>query len=805
MQDVTNRFTFKLLLSYLVLGALTVLVGYLLYSEFKILTQEKDTQKEEKLIVTGNLVNLVYETDGLSRLALLTLKDEDFYNFKNNIDSLQNVIVNLKTIVHEPSQLSQLDNIHQLLQKKVANTTEFRSLKINNKDTSLDKILTKIRALKTSIGNLTPETAVKNPKKLSKKDAKILKEFLEYTYKTVISKKVPREMIDSMIIQSRNIVLRAKKDNEIAKEILKSKENELIENDLAISKKLREIIAAFDAEIIKYNSQIESTQKDAISKTINVFIYAGIIAISLVLLFSYFVLSDFFKAERFKKSLKQSKLNVENLLKNREQLIQTVSHDVRSPLNTIIGYTELTAQTDLTSQQQNYITQINTSANYVTHLVNDLLDLSKIEAGKLKVEHKPFSLASLIIQTATAVEKNYINKQLLLQINIDQSIKNTLYISDPLRLQQVITNLISNAFKFTEKGKITITINKESIVDNIEILYIAIKDTGIGISENQQQRIFEEFTQVNETTTVHLGYGLGLTISKKITELLGGVLHLESELGAGSTFTLQLPLPISSKVQQQHIKTTYHFPKNITALLLDDDTVMLQLLEELFSSIGITTNTFSSIEALSRQKNILFDIILTDIKMPSVDGFHFIDLLQQGHFDWYTNQPILGMTGSHEHDEAFYISKGFSGLLLKPFTKSKLIKTLSSFFETIQETTTIKEINTTPKLYDLSSIKSFVNDTESIINILQVFAKNTKENIALLQNAISEKEIESLKSIAHKMLSMFRQLQVKKASVILEELENTETENLKEASLLVEELQTEVNKLFKEMKSKGHL
>ena len=519
MAKTKNRFTFKIILSYLVLGALAVVVGYFIYSEFKnYLINPSEKTEEKKFFATGSLINLVYEADSFSRLALLTQKEEDYKKYVSLSDSLFEKIENIKLLTNDDYQKRQLDSVRELLTEKKKNIDQLRILKItNSKDTSLDDILNEFKKLDTSMGKLTLETFVENPDALTPKERSFWNSYIEIINQNneVDTTKVQARMVDSMLAQSHYLVAEAKRENSRARRSLQEKENELIRNDLTLSSQLRRIITDFEAENIKLNDLEKANREASVDRTVTILQGAAVVGFIIILLFTYFILSDFFRAERFKKSLEKAKLYAEDLLKIREQLIATVSHDLKTPLNTIVGYTGLMENTPLSEKQNRYIHQITAGSQYVSKLVDDLLDFSKLEAGKLQMESVPFSLENLLQQTAKMYEDMYSEKPVALVLHIDSTLQGNVYESDPLRIQQILNNLVGNAFKFTEEGSIIIKAMQEKANKNQINLRIDVVDTGIGISEEKQQLIFKEFTQAEADTSKKFGgYGLGLAISK---------------------------------------------------------------------------------------------------------------------------------------------------------------------------------------------------------------------------------------------------------------------------------------------------
>jgi len=814
MATSKNKFTFKIILSYLVLGALSVLVGAFLYSEFKNFTAEStETKGEKKFIETGTLINLVYETDGFSRLALLTESDEDFEKYMAKTDSLFKKIEEIKSLTNNDFQLKQLDSVKSLLKDKNRNIEQLRILRLTNKkDTSLDDIMKEVRKLESSVGLYSVESLIRNPSKLSNRERRVYEAYADYLNRdaTRDTSTVKSKTVDSMLIASRYIVAEAKKENSRIRESLIQKENELIRNDLNISERLREIIASFDLEIAKNNNLEKQQRAESMERTKEILKFAGILGGIVVLLFSYFILSDFFRAERFKKNLEESKNYAESLLKSREQLISTVSHDLKTPLNTISGYAELFENSNLSEKQKNYLSQITSSSHFIAHLVDDLLDFSKLEAGKLPLESIPFSLENIIREAGTAAKQVFLQKPVALKISISETLNDRIFESDPLRIRQIINNLVGNAFKFTETGSVEINVKEVEKNNKVSTVQISVIDTGIGISEEKQQLIFNEFTQA-ETEIAHKfgGSGLGLAISKKLTELLGGTIKVESVLGKGSNFILTLPLRNSERVLTKTIPKESNSFKGLKAVIIDDDEAMRALLQEIFEQMNIASEAFRSYESFRTGSD--FDFVLTDIQMPKTDGFTVLEKLKNGEINSYKNQPIIAMTGSREHSRDFYLNKGFTEMLPKPFSKQELVAVLERIFPNRNkfsgENNTdeiFKSNSTANEKFDLSLLKSFLNTPEALEEVLEVFNSQTETDLLKIKAAISEENIQSIKEIAHRMLTMFRQIKAMEAIPILEKMEFYDLENIEivEMKMDYEKLILNIRDLQKALENK---
>ena len=803
MATSKNKFTFKIILSYLVLGTLAVLVGVFLYSEFKNYTAETtENTGEKKFIETGTLINLVYETDGFSRLALLTESDDDFEKYMSKTDSLFKKIEEIKSLTTNDFQVKQLDSVKSLLAEKNRNIEQLRILRLTNKkDTSLDDIMREVRKLEASVGLNSVESLIRNPSKLNSRERRIWQNYADYLNSdaTRDTSTVKSKTVDSMLVAARYIVAEAKKENSRIRESLTQKENELIRNDLNISERLREIIASFDREIAKNNNLEKQQRSESMERTKQILKFAGILGGVVILLFSYFILSDFFRAERFKKNLEESKNYAESLLKSREQLISTVSHDLKTPLNTISGYSELFENSNLSEKQKYYLGQITSSSHFISHLVDDLLDFSKLEAGKLPIESVPFSLENIIVEAGNAVKQQFPQKAVGLKLSISEKIKSKIFESDPLRIRQIVNNLVGNAFKFTEKGRVEIKVEEIQEVGKISTVQISVIDTGIGISKEKQQLIFNEFTQA-ETEIAHKfgGSGLGLAISKKLTELLGGNLKVESVLGKGSSFILILPLKNSERILTKTIpKNTISF-KGLNAVIIDDDDAMRSLLQEIFEQMDIASEAFNSFENF--HTNFNFDFVLTDIQMPETDGFSVLVKLKNGEINSYKNQPVIAMTGSREHNRDFYLNKGFSEMLPKPFSKQELVTALEHIFpyrNNFSKENIADEIfhqdGTDTRKFDLSLLKSFLNTPEALEEVLEVFNSQTEKDLQQINISIIENDTKTISEIAHRMLTMFRQLKAKEVIPILEKMEHYNTKRIEAVEMKIEFEKLELN------------
>lgn len=428
---------------------------------------------------------------------------------------------------------------------------------------------------------------------------------------------------------------------------------------------------------------------------------------------------------------------------------------------------------DITEKGKNYLSHIKFSSEYISKLVDELLDYTRIESGKVVIEKIPFNLPEVIDEVASNVKSAYKNKEVALSFAFSDIVNNLNFSTDAYRVKQILYNLISNAFKFTEQGTVRIEADARLYKDDIYEIGVAVTDTGIGIKEEQQEHIFNEFTQANdEISKFYGGFGLGLHISQKLARLLNGKIYLESEEGKGSTFTLRfLAEKVVERTRTTPIITSDKRAEDINIVVIDDDQSILSLITELLKQKKIGAITFTNgKEALSALEKLPFDLVITDIQLPEMNGFHFVTLFNEKYA--VAPLPVLAITGRRDVPESFYTKSGFSGILPKPFTPEKFYEKLKVFFPNLNTEVEHKPIMVMPynntNGYTPEVLESFMgDDIEGIVGIYKHFLSETEENLQKLEASAKMQDYATIKSIAHKMTSMFAQINAQRESEIL--------------------------------------
>jgi Signal transduction histidine kinase len=795
-----KRFTLKIIFSYAVLGVLALLAAYFIYNEFKSYTSTQSKGDDNlKLLRTNELLTNLYEAENLSKLALQSKQPKDLKAYAQKVDSITILIDSLKPLAQANlgNQVSKLDSVQALLQQKVFNSAELRRLKVKNENNaSFDSVLQAFHKMEVEMGRITPETFAPNFEQLSPETQQSIREYVAFLNKNIPNSDAASNAnnIDSILEVSKSILNKAKNQTAAMERSMLQKELQIYRTDLELSQKMRSVLSDFEREMVQNAFLDNITQKQALKRSTRLAGGAVILGLLIVIFFTFLISKDYWKGQRYQEQLEKEKKYSESLLKSREQLISTVSHDLRTPLNTINGYSELMEHSGLNNKQLNYLKNVKSASGYVNNLVNDLLDFSKLEAGKVQLEKVPFVLAPLIHETAGHFDETNTKKDLKLILEIPEVLNKPIN-SDPFRIRQILTNLIGNAYKFTDKGfvKVVATVREKKDGPWVQIEVI---DTGIGIEKEKQELIFQEFTQVGvQNEHKQGGYGLGLTISKKLTELLGGTLTLSSEPNKGSTFTVELPIKFTEHLLvDKDSKKLQTANGPISILVIDDDENMLGLIAEICKANQITARTVSDFKQLESSEIFGFDKVLTDIQMPKMDGFAVLGTLKAMGFE----NPVIAMTGQSISKKSTFISAGFTDVIQKPFSAQMLLSVLGKKNNHLEESPLTLKIDST--LFSITQIAEFLDGPKAIQEVLQVFLENNRLNLDLLFTSVGNSDYKELRAVAHKMLPMFRQLEVQDSIPILEQLENLDEHEkgeqvyqlLTELKQLLFDLETEI-------------
>jgi PAS domain S-box-containing protein len=516
-------------------------------------------------------------------------------------------------------------------------------------------------------------------------------------------------------------------------------------------------------------------------------------------------------AQEAKRKAEKLTVIAEAAVKSKQQFLSNMSHEIRTPMNGIIGFTKVVLKTELSKKQEEYLNAIKTSGDALIVLINDILDLAKVDAGKMTFSPVPFKLSSSIAAMLHLFETKILEKNLELVKEYDKSIPSVI-VGDPVRLHQIILNLVSNAVKFTSEGKITVSVRMIKQDAETVTIEFAIKDTGIGIAENKLGCIFDDFQQATSgTSRLYGGTGLGLAIVKQLVEPQGGKVTVESVEGKGTTFAFSLSfLKTKAKTIREPEQTMSHNEglKDIKILVVEDivlnQLLMRTLLDDFGFAMDIADNGRIAVDMLAAQK---YDLVLMDLQMPEMNGFEATKFIRK---QMGLKMPIIALTADVttadvEKCKAVgmndYISKPIDDRLLY----NKIIKYLKKSSRKKEIADQSQSTSASPKYTNLSYLDKRTRSNKSLMHeMITIYLAQTPPLLKMMKEGMKNKDWESVHSAVHKMIPSFSIMgispETEKLAKKLQEYSGSET-NINKIPGLVVEIEKVCLQAFEELRS----
>lgn len=799
--------SFKIVIGYILLVGL--LIGAFTYTmqQMNLLTTPTSLrdQLDHRRHITHRIISQLYDAEIIGQ-TLRTGKLNEYYHYLKAMKEVNASIDTLETILTDTLQQARLDTVRTLLQNKQWNmyavleamrntpTDQIYQEQLDSLIAQQDSLLSTPHIRRKVITHHNSYTIHHKKKGFfkrladvfapGKEDSTQVSNVIQEEYTDTLDEVYsPIDTISSMITGIQHKVFQTRQKET---EMLNTRISSLRVIGSGLSQRVNQLL-----ENIEHDEQeaarTKLMQEEEIRKeAAETMAKIAIAAFVLVLVFSIVIARDITRNNHYRRELEKAKSYAENLLVAREKLMLTITHDIKAPAGSIIGYIDLLIRLVNDRRQQFYLSNMKSSAQHLLALVTSLLDYHRLEAGKMDLHPVAFNPHELLTDIYNSFLPLAEKKQL--QLDFKEKLPEALTLEgDPFRIRQIVENLLSNALKFTAAGGITLQAEYHG-----NQFVFSVSDTGCGMTASEQERIFKEFTRLSSAQGQE-GFGLGLSITRKLVELLLGRIDIESAPGKGSTFKVSMPLPsISPKPAPGSKEPAITLPKiHLRIAIIDDDRIQMHLTEAMLHNAAEEVKGFKvetvcceqPEELIEQLKNRTFDLVFTDIQMPAMNGFELLHHLRNQDFAQAQSIPIIAITARGDMNENDFLQKGFAGMLQKPFNQSELKKVVKNALTHLTVSNNIPDTSPvqkeahetsphTDQPYNFSPLTAFSeDDPEAAKEILRTFAQETQKNMEKLQTAISNKDMEALCATAHKMLPTFLMIEAQKAIPLLKWLE----------------------------------
>jgi len=790
----------KIALGYLLLTILLIAtIGYI-YTEMHSLTRadESDTILSQRRRTTNEITNQLNQAEIIGQ-SLSIGQLGQYSAYKEAMLSASKAVDSLRTQLSDSLQLARLDSVSSLLTEKERNMRNLLYL-VRQSDTDAlyqqqiealineqDSLLNLPHIRRKVVTHTQSYTVRQKPKSFfrrlgevfapSKKDSTIVNDTIQEEYTDSITESYsPADTIASLL---KNVQTRVADTQQQQMRKLNNRMQELRLNSLELNHKVHQLLATIEDEgqaiLLRQQAERESIRRHST----NIVAGIAIASILLAIIFWMIISRDITRSNHYRRELEKAKQRAEDLLVEREKLMLTITHDIKAPVGSILGYTDLLERITTEERQRFYLNNMQSSANHLLQLVNSLLDYHRLDADKMEIHPVSFNPHQLFEEITTSYRPMAGAKHLNLHFEGDKAL-DAPFIGDPFRIRQITENLLSNALKFTSEGHVSLHVSWKE-----KALHLMVSDTGCGISSEEQTKIFQEFTRLKNAQGEE-GFGLGLAITQKLVHLLKGEIRLTSESGKGSRFEVILPLEKTSSISVAE-ETTSKAISPLRLLLIDDDRLQLQLTVAMLEApnLSVTCCTHPD-EVFKHLQESHFDLLLTDIQMPAMNGFDLLKAIRQTDKEI----PVIALTARSDMDDAHFRTHGFAGCLHKPFTQKELLEVIATACP-----------QTAP--FDFTSLTAFsMDDPEAANEIMRTFIEETQKKRETLTKALKEKDMPNTTAIAHQLLPLFQMLKAERCinELLWLEERRTETDFPSEAEEKIRKVLVEIGRMIEAAK-----
>ncbi len=801
----------------LVLGGITVLsiLGLLFFTSQKSLhsillsVEELSSPKENEDILNKlmlEMANLEWQSN--SYIASRDMEELDLYFEK--ADKI-NVLIDSIAQTFGKGYPEKMDSLSRLYADYVASLDAYIQIKTSNSLAYEYQILQMIRSEKSDIKQsqkseiVQPEIKPEEQVELTAKEKRKLKRAEKN--KSIASKPEIEPMpVDSSLIKKYdNLVeqVQSKVQSGLHSKIkwqenTVQRENEVLSNQLGIIEQIQNILSDLESKENEITGQLSREAEQKILSNTQTLRRLTLIIIVIIIVLAIITFSDVSKSIFYRDKLQEARLEAEKLALSKEDFLSSMSHEIRTPLNSIIGFAEQLNEGNLHPGQRAKVHALIRSGDHLISLVNDILDFTKIESGSLKLEYIGFSPVDIIDEVIEVLEPEAMRKGLDLQFEPGDTGR-ILVKGDPVRLRQILLNIVGNAVKFTAKGSVKIELKQEPISGNKSYISFWVSDTGVGMSKEKLSRIFTKFDQGDLTTNRRYGgSGLGLSISKKLVEMQAGTIKAESKPGIGSVFSFRIPYVITNENQYNAMEPVAQFEaplKDVRILVVDDDPMAEILLKPVFEkNEAFVRFEKNPLEALTICRTEAFNVIMSDLQMPQMDGLRFLEQVKEMPIQKDTHCIIC--TGNvRKKIDSPYVDY----ILYKPYRMSELMHVFGKIYPSPLDIDTVDMDHS----FSLEYFNTFAGgDPFQLQQFVELFIQNARIEIDKIKKSFAQNDTSSIGESAHLLKNTYGQLKAGACMLIIARLERLVDEKYLDdetISGLIEDLDKESEKLFAEL------
>jgi len=541
------------------------------------------------------------------------------------------------------------------------------------------------------------------------------------------------------------VIANVKKEEASRQAPIKEQELLLTARYQSLGDSMTVLITAFE-DNERASLQAKTEEADLLAKKTSQQITAFAVAVVLLLLLAFWVIiTNIRRLRSYNRVLSKARTRAENLAKAKQEFLSNMSHELRTPLHAITGFSDRLLEEKLSPAQSEAVQTINKAAGHLGGIINDILDLSKLEAGKLVLEQGPVEIRELLKEVGTWLTPTAEAKKIALKISCDDSVPRKVN-SDPMRLRQILLNVAGNAVKFTEEGYVSIAATREE-----QGLHFTISDTGIGIPPEKLKDVFEGFTQADVSTSrKYGGSGLGLAITRRLVELMGGSISVESISGEGSIFRISLPsieTPLRAE-EETELPVGFNLSK-LSVIAVDDEPFNRKLLESMLGTEVRQLTVFASAsEVIKELEHNTYDVLLLDLRMPGMSGSELVESLKEVKIA--LPPAVLALTAVTDRTELEKCHKaGIHHFLPKPFTKRGLVHHIAALWRELNKPARpVNGING----YSLEELYRVSNGDEDFVHeMVELFVKTTEDGLKEMQEAALKQDWLKVRDTAHRL------------------------------------------------------